>query len=87
MPTLWDTAKERKLLLAIIELTNPKPPSWQDVSVNMGGDFSSEACRQVPLDSFHWVATIYPFSPCLLQTFSFLSVVTFPEMNLPTPTS
>ncbi|KAI9873375.1 MAG: hypothetical protein M1830_000475 [Pleopsidium flavum] len=46
MPANWDAVQERKLLFAIIELTNPKPPSWQLVSEKMGPGYSNEACRQ-----------------------------------------
>jgi hypothetical protein len=44
MPNNWDPVTEKKLLLVIIELTNPKPPSWALVSQKMG-NFSNEACR------------------------------------------
>jgi hypothetical protein len=45
MPSAWDVVQEKKLLLAIIDLTNPKPPQWPLVADRMGGAFSSEACR------------------------------------------
>ena len=45
MPASWDAVSERKLLLSIIELTNPKPPSWALVSEKMGNAFTQEACR------------------------------------------
>ncbi|KAI9814034.1 MAG: hypothetical protein M1827_003498 [Pycnora praestabilis] len=42
----WDTLSERQLLLTIIELTNPKAPSWDLVSDKMGTGHTKEACRQ-----------------------------------------
>ncbi|KAI9825944.1 MAG: hypothetical protein M1819_000463 [Sarea resinae] len=46
MPATWDTAQERKLLLAVIDIVNPKPPSWPAVAEKMGEGFTQEACRQ-----------------------------------------
>lgn len=48
MPANWDVVQERKLLLAIIEITNPKTPSWGQVAEKMGMGYSNEACRCVP---------------------------------------
>ncbi|KAI9842210.1 MAG: hypothetical protein M1837_007423 [Sclerophora amabilis] len=45
MPS-WSQDQEFKLLLAIINLTNPKPPNWNEVAQKMGCDFTKEACRQ-----------------------------------------
>jgi hypothetical protein len=45
MPTAWDIVQEKKLLLAIIDLTNPKSPQWPLVAEKMGNVFTSEACR------------------------------------------
>ncbi|KAI9784686.1 MAG: hypothetical protein M1816_000751 [Peltula sp. TS41687] len=46
MPAVWDISRERRLLLHVIEITNPKPPSWAAVADLMGDGFSAEACRQ-----------------------------------------
>ncbi|MCJ1254847.1 hypothetical protein MMC24_002663 [Lignoscripta atroalba] len=42
----WGVAAEHKLLLAVIEATDPKPPSWDIVASKMGEGYSTEACRQ-----------------------------------------
>ncbi|KAI9853154.1 MAG: hypothetical protein M1838_000010 [Thelocarpon superellum] len=46
MPSPWDNTAELKLLLVIIELLNPKTPSWPLVAEKMGPTFTNEACRQ-----------------------------------------
>ncbi|KAI9785468.1 MAG: hypothetical protein M1839_009209 [Geoglossum umbratile] len=46
MPSAWDIGQEKKLLLAIIDLTNPKAPQWPHVAEKMGNQYSAEACRQ-----------------------------------------
>lgn len=49
MPEKWDTAQELKLMLSIIEITNVKPPPWEEVCAKMGPGYSKEACRYVHL--------------------------------------
>ncbi|KAI9774808.1 MAG: hypothetical protein M1840_000024 [Geoglossum simile] len=46
MPSVWDVGQEKKLLLAIIDLTNPKPPQWPRVAEKLGPQYTAEACRQ-----------------------------------------
>jgi hypothetical protein len=45
MPSIWDITQEKKLLLAIIDLTNSKSPQWLSVAEKMGDNFTAEACR------------------------------------------
>lgn len=43
----WTTESELKLLLTIIEVTDPKPPSWSVIATAMGPGFTAEAVRYV----------------------------------------
>lgn len=46
MPSQWNDATDRKLLLVIIQLLSPSPPKWSDVANAMGEGFTAEAVRQ-----------------------------------------
>ncbi|KAI7352443.1 hypothetical protein KC320_g4467 [Hortaea werneckii] len=42
----WNDATDRQLLLAIIHLTAPQLPKWDEVAAMMGNGFTAEAVRQ-----------------------------------------
>ncbi|KAI7085759.1 hypothetical protein KC356_g5584 [Hortaea werneckii] len=42
----WNDATDRQLLLAIIHLTAPQLPKWDQVAAMMGNGFTAEAVRQ-----------------------------------------
>ncbi|KAI7241357.1 hypothetical protein KC343_g11491 [Hortaea werneckii] len=42
----WNDATDRQLLLAIIHLTVPQTPKWDEVAAIMGNGFTAEAVRQ-----------------------------------------
>jgi len=45
MPVKWTPEAELKLLLTIIEATDPKPPSWAAIATAMGEGYSLEAVK------------------------------------------
>lgn len=48
MPEKWDDAREKRLLLEVIAITNPtvERSAWASVAVAMGEGVTAEACRQ-----------------------------------------
>lgn len=47
MPEKWDDAREKRLLLEVIAITNPtvERSAWASVAVAMGEGVTAEACR------------------------------------------
>ncbi|KAI6861010.1 hypothetical protein KC317_g10002 [Hortaea werneckii] len=45
----WNDATDRQLLLAIIHLTAPQLPKWDEVAAMMGNGFTAEAVRRAQL--------------------------------------
>ncbi|KAH9827873.1 hypothetical protein Tdes44962_MAKER09584 [Teratosphaeria destructans] len=46
MPSPWNDATDRQLLLTIIHLTAPSLPKWDQVATMMGDGFTAESVRQ-----------------------------------------
>ncbi|KAI5365352.1 hypothetical protein Slin15195_G048860 [Septoria linicola] len=46
MPYNWDDANQKHLLLAVIHLTMPGPPKWDQVAKMLGDGCTSEGARK-----------------------------------------
>jgi hypothetical protein len=45
MPSQWDDTNQRLMLLAVIHLSAPATPKWDEVAALMGGTFTGNAIR------------------------------------------